>query len=81
MTKYIIGEIFSSDGATLYKNPSDQTMARTAFLSSSPLFTYYKKRYKKQKIILNIQNMEDWHFGRKKGANFLNPILVPVDLF
>ena len=26
MTKYIIGEIFSSDGATLYKNPSDHTM-------------------------------------------------------
>ena len=25
MTKYIIGEIFSSIGATLYKNPSDQT--------------------------------------------------------
>ena len=26
MTKYIIGEIFSSDGATLYKNPSDQAV-------------------------------------------------------
>ena len=26
MTKYIIGEIFSSGGATLYKNPSDQTV-------------------------------------------------------
>ena len=26
MTKYIIGEIFSSGGATLYKIPSDQTM-------------------------------------------------------
>ena len=25
MTIYIIGEIFSSGGATLYKNPSDQT--------------------------------------------------------
>ena len=25
MTKYLIGEIFSSGGATLYKNPSDQT--------------------------------------------------------
>ena len=24
MTKYIIGEIFSSGGVTLYKNPSDQ---------------------------------------------------------
>ena len=26
MTKYIIGEFFSSCGATLYKNASDQTM-------------------------------------------------------
>ena len=29
MTKYIIGEIFSSGGATLYKNPSDQTVTST----------------------------------------------------
>ena len=28
MTKYIIGEIFSSGGATLSKNPSDQTVCR-----------------------------------------------------
>ena len=26
ITKYIIGEIFSSGRATLYKNPSDQTV-------------------------------------------------------
>ena len=26
MTIYIIGEIFSSGGATLYKNPSNQTV-------------------------------------------------------
>ena len=26
ITKYIIGEIFSSGGAILYKNPSDQTV-------------------------------------------------------
>ena len=31
MTKYIIGEIFSSGGATLYKNPSDQTVTNDAF--------------------------------------------------
>ena len=29
MTKYIIGEIFSSGGVTLYKNPSDQTVQYT----------------------------------------------------
>ena len=27
MEKYILGEIFSSGGATLYKNPSDQTVS------------------------------------------------------
>ena len=26
MTKYIIGDIFKYGGATLYKNPSDQTV-------------------------------------------------------
>ena len=31
MIKYIIGEIFSSGGATLYKNPSDQTVASLPF--------------------------------------------------
>ena len=31
MTKYLIGEIFSSGGATLYKNPSDQTVPSAAF--------------------------------------------------
>ena len=31
MTKYIIGEIFSSGGATLYKNPSDQTVSSMLF--------------------------------------------------
>ena len=28
MIKYTIGEIFSSGGATLYKNPSDQTVSK-----------------------------------------------------
>ena len=32
--KYILGEIFSSGGATLYKNPSDQTVLR----HKSPMF-------------------------------------------
>ena len=31
MTKYIIGEIFSSGGATLYKNPSDQSVTSWSF--------------------------------------------------
>ena len=33
MTKYIISEIFSSGGATLYKNPSDQTVCDRIFFS------------------------------------------------
>ena len=35
ITKYIIGEIFSAGGATLYKNPSDQTVIK--LLSSSTI--------------------------------------------
>ena len=31
MTKYIIGEIFSSGGETFYKNPSDQTVMKGLF--------------------------------------------------
>ena len=43
MTKYIIGEIFSSGGATLYKNPSDQTVYPQARLNhfSSFLTEHY----------------------------------------
>ena len=36
MTKYIIGEIFSSGRATLYKNPSDQTV-RCKWLKSNTI--------------------------------------------
>ena len=32
ITKYIIGEIFSSGGATLYKSPSDQTVIGKYFV-------------------------------------------------
>ena len=32
LTKYIIGEIFSSGRATLYKNPSDQTVSGLAMM-------------------------------------------------
>ena len=35
ITKYIIGEIFSSSRATLYKNPSDQTVMLTQILTLS----------------------------------------------
>ena len=31
MTKYIVGEIFSTGGTTFYKNPSDQTVKNDNF--------------------------------------------------
>ena len=40
MTKCIIGEIFSSSGATLYKDPSDQTLQTIFFLYSLFCFNY-----------------------------------------
>ena len=50
MTKYIIGEFFSSGGATLYKNPSDPTVYSkigwrvndTSFSDNSVLMSYKK---------------------------------------
>ena len=38
ITKYIIGEIFSSGGATLYKKPSDQTVQIELFYGFTNLF-------------------------------------------
>ena len=40
MTKYIIGECFSSDRATLYKNPSDQTVYVVIYLVVLELFRH-----------------------------------------
>ena len=40
MTKYIICEIFSSGGATLYKNPSDQTVI-LLLNPLLPIFTHF----------------------------------------
>ena len=41
MTKYIIGECFSSGGATLYKSPSDQTVTN-AFVPTKMFFCKIK---------------------------------------
>ena len=38
MTKYIIGEIFSSGRATLYKNPSDQTVNNPLNIEANSFF-------------------------------------------
>ena len=43
MTKYIIGEIFSSGGATLYKNTSDQTVEKETSFTLNYIQTTCKK--------------------------------------
>ena len=43
MTKYIIGEIFSSGGATLYRNPSDQTVVAPYYNKCRIKIIYDKK--------------------------------------
>ena len=49
MTKYIIGEMFSSGGATLYKNPSDQlvdcTSGFTKFLLLQKIYFYFFNKH------------------------------------
>ena len=51
MTKYIIGEIFSFSGATLYKNHSDQTViARSSLVEVSH---YYQLGKNKMDILYN----------------------------
>ena len=51
MTKYIIGEIFSSGGATLYKNPSDQTVCNKTFAIFKPggFFSFWPISFNWQK--------------------------------
>ena len=48
MIKYTFGEIFSSGGATLYKNPSDQTVFNKLkfhlILTASSMNTKFKCR-------------------------------------
>ena len=54
MTKYIIGEFFSSGGATLYKKPSDQTVYQA---STQALWSrhYMKEKYP---IDFSLQNIK-----------------------
>ena len=49
MTKYIIGEISSSGGATLYKNPSDQNVT-VEFGSSNSRAKIVKDRVPETRI-------------------------------
>ena len=45
MTKCIIGEIFSSGGSTLYKNPSDQTVIIYFFSKQTRQYMQYVLEY------------------------------------
>ena len=48
MTKYRIGEIFSSGGAALYKNPSDQTVCIELFMHAETFWLRnYIRRFRK----------------------------------
>ena len=51
MTKYIIGVIFSSGGATLYKNPSDQTL----HVSTSCRKLMYSLHFVRNRTFITIQ--------------------------
>ena len=71
MTKYIIGEIFSSSGATLYKNPSDQTVLadETSVKTSKYLRPYKLWPIKIQYIKTFFEEILQWyllwcHFSR-----------------
>ena len=57
MIKYTFGEIFSSGGATLYKNPSDQTVKNDMFFFAK-LFTEKRVFFEELGIseILNLIN-------------------------
>ena len=57
MTKYIIYEIFSSSGATLCKNPSDQTVTVIRFHAMPFIFMHTPHR--NRKTILPIRY--DYH--------------------
>ena len=60
MTKYMIGEIFSSGRATLYKNPSDQTVfhfEKNSWQTYKTLVAYFKSS---SIIILNNLNLPSY---------------------
>ena len=62
MTKYIIGEIFSSGRATLFKNPSDQTVPELQKFSFAVLFVL--GRVLPSNNSLNELDLISGHFSR-----------------
>ena len=62
MTKYIIGEIFSSSGATLYKNHSDQIVQKPciSISFSRQIIKQFKKRSNFPKVIIIGSEFKDF---------------------
>ena len=50
MIKYTIGEIFSSGGATFYKNPSDQTVSTRGSVCLKNFWTVNRISFSRKKI-------------------------------
>ena len=76
MIKYTIGEIFSSGGATLYKNPSDQTVILVYLLADCrpiPIFENLNRIFLPNLIDLILQWLHQRHtnhFHRKNMHSF-----------
>ena len=88
MIKYTFGEIFSSGGATLYKNPSDQTVTHlkkiaqpsTRFLSFSFMvlardlgLKRWENQIKIEKKLVKISFLEIENFGGKIWTHLKSP--------
>ena len=58
MTKYIIGEIFSSGGATLYKNPTDQTVPEKSTFEIDGIENI--KRHRMMENEMKIENLRSF---------------------
>ena len=69
MIKYAFGEIFSSGGATLCKNPSDQTVAWGLYRISQLLYSFSWQT-------LRAQNMS---LARQRTKRFSNVHFLTVD--
>ena len=62
MTKYIIGEIFSSGRATLYKNPSDQTVSTYLnALTMMPIFTLVIGNHRDVNNLKDTRSFDFWY--------------------
>ena len=69
MEKYILGEISSSGGATLYKNPSDQTVTSHFFPYIAPLGEKYVIYGRDQATETKLDIFNIWGDGSYRWHN------------